>query len=170
MNLQPTLEGELIQLRPLKESDFEELYLAACDPLIWEQHPSFDRYQRPVFEQYFASAMASKGALVAVDKKTGHLIGCSRYYEFDPPHSVAIGFTFLNNKYWGGNYNKDMKTLMLNHAFSMVETVFFHIGEKNFRSQKGTEKIGAVFVESVQKSFGSAPPSTTFIYKISRPS
>ena len=53
-NLQPTqLQNHLIQLVPLKETDFEELYSVASDALVWEQHPNKLRYQRDVFQNYF---------------------------------------------------------------------------------------------------------------------
>ena len=39
INIQPHLENDLIRLEPLKSSDFEEVYAAASDPKIWEQHP-----------------------------------------------------------------------------------------------------------------------------------
>ena len=35
--LQPVLAGSLITLRPLRADDFDALYAAASDPLIWEQ-------------------------------------------------------------------------------------------------------------------------------------
>lgn len=38
-DLQPTLIGSTITLRPLREADFDALHAAASDPLIWEQHP-----------------------------------------------------------------------------------------------------------------------------------
>ena len=38
-NLQPTLKGELIELRPLGPQDFDALFSAASDSKIWEQHP-----------------------------------------------------------------------------------------------------------------------------------
>src|SRR5260370_451024 len=37
--LQPTLTGALIVLRPLTPADFDALAAAAGDPLIWAQHP-----------------------------------------------------------------------------------------------------------------------------------
>jgi RimJ/RimL family protein N-acetyltransferase len=37
--LQPTLKGALLVLRPLRPEDFDALYAVASDPLIWEQHP-----------------------------------------------------------------------------------------------------------------------------------
>ena len=42
-DLQPTLQGELIIVRPLRTGDFDALFEAASDPLIWEQHPEIDR-------------------------------------------------------------------------------------------------------------------------------
>ena len=51
MNLQPTLQNDLIILRPLRENDFEALYEVAKDPLIWEQHPSRERYKREVYSK-----------------------------------------------------------------------------------------------------------------------
>jgi hypothetical protein len=47
-DLQPVLKGELLALRPLRPDDFPVLYEVASDPLIWEQHPSSDRYQLDV--------------------------------------------------------------------------------------------------------------------------
>ena len=41
--LQPTLEGTLVRLRPLHPDDFDALYGVAKDPSIWEQHPARDR-------------------------------------------------------------------------------------------------------------------------------
>jgi len=57
IDLQPTLKGELIDLRPLRPGDFEDLFSAANDPLIWEQHPESDRYQRDVFQKFFDGAL-----------------------------------------------------------------------------------------------------------------
>ena len=57
MNLQPTLENDLILLRPLRENDFEGLYEIAKDPLIWEQHPSRNRYKRVVYSEFFGDSI-----------------------------------------------------------------------------------------------------------------
>jgi RimJ/RimL family protein N-acetyltransferase len=62
-DLQPRLEGERIELRPLEPSDFDALYAAARDPLIWELHPEPTRHERAVFQRYFDGAIASRGRL-----------------------------------------------------------------------------------------------------------
>jgi RimJ/RimL family protein N-acetyltransferase len=56
-DLQPTLTGTLLELRPLRLDDFDALFAAASDPLIWEQHPESDRYERTVFQRYFDGAI-----------------------------------------------------------------------------------------------------------------
>lgn len=145
IDLQPTLEGEKLLVRPLRAEDFDALYAAASDPLIWEQHPSPLRYQRPVFEnEFFQGALASGSAVVVIDKVTGKIIGSSRYYDWDPlKREIAIGFTFLAHSHWGDGSNRELKRLMLEHAFRSAGVVWFHIGRTNWRSRKAVEKIGA---------------------------
>ena len=141
--LQPRLKGKSIELRPMHAEDFETLYAVAADPLIWEQHPDSDRYKRDVFEGYFRGGMESGGAFVALDAKDGSVIGSSRYHGYDAEKSeVEIGWTFLARKYWGGDYNGEMKRLMIEHAFRFVDRIIFVVGMKNLRSQKAIEKFG----------------------------
>jgi len=146
-DLQPILTGNLIEARPLRPGDFDALFDAASDPLIWEQHPEKTRYKREVFQKYFDGAIDSKGAFAVIDRKSGRIIGSSRYWNLDFAHSeVEIGWTFLERKFWGGEYNGELKSLMLAHAFRFVDRVVFVVGENNLRSQRALEKIGATFL------------------------
>jgi N-acetyltransferase len=148
-DLQPTLRGHLIELRPLRPDDFGALFTAGRDPLIWEQHPERDRYTPEVFRRYFDGAIASKGAFAVVDLATGRIIGSSRYADYKPvEREVEIGWTFLERAYWGGEYNRELKTLMIDHALRFVDRVVFRVGENNLRSQKALRKIGAQFLSS----------------------
>lgn len=143
-DLQPTLKGKLVELRPLRAEDFDALYAVASDPLIWEQHPASDRYQEPVFREFFRGAMESTGAFAVIDAVDGCMIGSTRFCGLDEGREVEIGWTFLARKYWGGRYNGEMKQLMLAHAFRFVDRVIFVIGPKNLRSRRAVEKIGGV--------------------------
>jgi N-acetyltransferase len=141
--LQPVLRGHRLWLRPLREGDWDQLYAAASDPLIWEQHPAPDRHREEVFRGFFREAMESGGAFVVLDARNDRVIGSSRYLGYDPERSeIEIGFTFLARAYWGGLYNREMKDLMLQHAFRFVQHVVFLVGLENWRSQKAMEKIG----------------------------
>lgn len=145
MNRQPTLVGELVEARPLRADDFDALYRAAADPLLWEQHPEPDRWRPEVFRAYFDDHLASGGALAIADRASDSLIGVTRYDHLDPDkREVEIGWTFLARQYWGGAYNADLKRVMLAHAFKTVDTVVFLVGEHNLRSRRAVEKLGAV--------------------------
>ena len=151
-DLQPRLTGDLLELRPLREEDYSALYAVASDPLVWEQHPNSDRYQEEVFKSFFREAMQSGGALVAIDRKDGRVIGSSRYFGHDAERSeIEIGWTFLARSHWGGAYNREMKKLMLRHASQFVKSIIFVIGPTNFRSQRAVEKIGGVRVGLIEK-------------------
>lgn len=165
-DLQPTLTGRLVVLRPLRAEDFDELYAAASDPLIWEQHPESTRWQREVFQRYFDGAMESRGAFAVVEPASGRIIGSTRYCNLKPEESdVEIGWTFLTREFWGGAHNGEMKRLLIGHALQFVERVVFVVGENNWRSRKALEKIGARFWK--QEPAG-AEPQAKVIYAITR--
>lgn len=143
--LQPTLAGELLVLRPLRLDDWDALYAVAADRLIWEQHPARDRWREEVFTTFFRDALESGGALAAIDRADGRIVGSSRFHGHDPERrEIEIGWTFLARSHWGGVYNREMKALMLDHAFRFVDSVVFVVGPANFRSQRAVEKIGGV--------------------------
>ena len=169
-DLQPNLKGELITLRPLKAEDWDDLFAVASDALIWEQHPESDRYKEDVFRIFFQDALESGGAFVVIDTDNQQIIGSTRFYGYDPVKSeIEIGWTFLARKYWGGRYNAEMKRLLLNHAFKFVESVVFFVGEKNYRSQKAMENIGASRIGLVTRAYGNHPPALNVKYVIKKP-
>jgi len=154
--LQPHLQGELIDVRPLTPEDWDALFAVASDPLIWEQHPANDRYKEDVFREFFKAALESGGAFSVIDNQTQQVIGSSRYHAYDAEQSeIEIGWTFLARKYWGGTYNGELKRLMLGHAFRFVDRVAFIVGQDNWRSRKAVEKIGGVLAGTVQKHYGN---------------
>ena len=166
-DLQPHLKGELIELRPLASEDWDDLFAVASDSLIWEQHPERDRYKEGMFRVFFKEALESGGAFVIIDRETQQIIGSTRFYGYDPEKSeIEIGWTFLARKYWGGRYNREMKELLLAHAFKFVENVVFYVGETNIRSQKAMEKIGAIKLGTARRTYGNHPPHLNVKYVI----
>ena len=164
---QPILKGELVELRPLRQGDYETLYTVAADPLIWEQHPASNRHEEEVFRAFFREALDSGGSLVVIDADTQTVIGSSRYHGYsEAEDEVEIGWTFLARAYWGGKYNREIKNLMLLHAFQFVRRVIFLVGPDNVRSQQAVEKIGAIRV-------GSRPDDSgleSYVYEITQKS
>ncbi len=160
---QPVIKGDLVELRPLRSEDYEDLYAIAADPLIWEQHPVTNRHEQGSFQGFFREALASGGALIAIDAKTQRVIGSSRFRGYNKERSeVEIGWTFLARSHWGGIYNREMKQLMLQHAFRFVNCVVFLVGLQNLRSQRAVEKIGGVRVGSRPDGGGR----NSYVYQI----
>jgi RimJ/RimL family protein N-acetyltransferase len=151
INWHPThLENNLIKLTPITPDDFETLFEVASDPLIWEQHPTKDRYKREVFQKFFDGAIEGGTAFLIIDKATNKVIGSTRYYDYKAEiPSIAIGYTFLARAFWGGKHNHSAKKLLLDYAFQFVDKVYFHIGAANTRSQIAIGKIGAAKVGEV---------------------
>ena len=162
---QPVLKGTLLELRPLRADDYDDLYAVAADPLIWEQHPERHRHEAATFQRFFQDGLASGGALIATDARTGRIIGSSRFDRYDADRRrIEIGWTFLARSHWGGTVNGELKSLMLGHALRFVETVVFLVGPGNVRSQRAVEKLGAVRAGERPDAFGGR----SYVYAIAR--
>jgi N-acetyltransferase len=166
---QPRLVGELLELRPLRPDDWDALFVVASDPLVWAVHPEPDRYTEPVFREFFRGALESGGALVAIDRTTGQIIGSSRYNWFGPEgDELEIGWSFLARAYWGGVYNREMKRLMLQYAFQFVDKVIFVVGIDNVRSRKAMLNIGGVLTDRRVPRERSGVGSESVIFEITK--
>jgi RimJ/RimL family protein N-acetyltransferase len=169
INFQPHLQNNLVTATPLKASDFESLYAAASDPLIWEQHPNKNRYQRLAFENYFKGAIESGGAFLVCDAQTGEVIGSSRYSDYDAAtNTVSIGYTFFVRSCWGKRHNYALKQLMLHHIFQYVDAVNFYIGAVNKRSQISIERFGAIKIGEKETAYYGEAPKLDFVYAITK--
>lgn len=166
-SIQTILENENFKLIPLKENDFERLYIVASDPKVWEQHPNKERYKRDVFENFFKGAMESNGAFLVVSKDSGEVLGCTRFYDFDEENkSILIGYTFYGRNSWGKNVNPQVKKMMLDYIFQYVETVNFHVGKENIRSQIAMERLGAEKMREEEIAYFGELPKINVVYEI----
>ncbi len=169
IDFQPTLANDAVTLRPLRAGDWEALFAVASDRAIWALHPAHDRWQEPVFRAFFAGALTSGKALVALDPLTGAVIGTSRFdTERAGPGEVEIGWTFLARSHWGGRANGAMKALMVGHALAGFDRVIFLIGATNLRSRRAVEKIGAVLTDRIDEAEMAGVAVRHVIYAIDR--
>ena len=169
IDIQPVLQNDNIILYPLRNEDFEELYAVASDPKVWEQHPSKDRWQREIFQTFFEGALQSKGAFRIVEKATGKTIGSTRFYDHNPENkSILIGYTFYATKFWGTGVNHAVKAMMLDYIFQFVESVCFHIGAGNLRSQISIGRLGATKIDEQEVSYYGEASKLNFIYEITK--
>lgn len=165
MDLQPTLTADRLIVRPLTPQDWDALYAAAKDPLIWAQHPNHDRWKADVFRGFFDGALASRGGFAIIERATGQVVGSSRYNGYDADkREVEIGWTFLARRLWGGSYNRELKALMIEHALKFVDRVLFLVDSENARSRKAMEKIGGELIRSFPRD-----GRTVVVYAVTRP-
>ena len=144
-DFQPTLIGPTVIVRPMASDDWSELYAIGSDPEVWRLHPVSNRFEEAEFRKFFDGGLKSKMAFVFVDRASNRLIGSSRYYGHEPEiGEIEIGWTFVARSHWGGAANREVKRLMLDHAFTFADTVIFWVGEANWRSQGAMKKIGGV--------------------------
>jgi RimJ/RimL family protein N-acetyltransferase len=169
MDRQPVLEGERLLLRPLARDDWDTLFAVASDRELWALHPSHDRWQEPVFRQFFDDALAKGGALAIVDKANGRVIGSSRFQFSDQVEgALEIGWSFIARDYWGKGYNAEFKRLMLEHALAHVERVIFRVGSDNVISRKAMANIGARLTELTFVEERAGRPVEHLVYEITR--
>jgi RimJ/RimL family protein N-acetyltransferase len=165
---QPFLISPRLHLRPLLPADWPALYAVASDPLLWTLHPAHDRWQEPVFREFFNQALASGGALAVIDPADGGIIGSSRYgLDRALAGEMEIGWTFLARRYWGGAMNTELKRTMLTHAFKYVGRVIFIVGEHNLRSRRAMEKIGGILTDRVLEN-ATRSPGRHVVYAVDR--
>jgi RimJ/RimL family protein N-acetyltransferase len=168
-SIQPQLANERVVLLPLKESDFEELYILSSDPKIWEQHPNKDRWKKEVFQNFFDGAMKSGGAFKIADRTTGKAMGSTRFYDYDEnENAILIGYTFYGTAYWGKGINLSVKKMMLDYVFQFVSKVQFHIGAGNIRSQIAISRLGAVKIAEQEVAYFGEDPKINFVYVINK--
>lgn len=161
------LKNDLVWLRPLQVNDFESLYAVAADPLIWEQHPNPNRYQREVFQNFFAGAIESAGAYIIYDTSTGEVIGSSRFYDHVPElKEIKIGYTFFSRAVWGKGHNHASKHLMMEYAFRFVDQVIFHVGESNTRSRIAMTRLGATLTGMETVAYYGEPDRLNCVFRI----
>jgi RimJ/RimL family protein N-acetyltransferase len=173
MDRQPVLDGERLYLRPLTLADWDALYAIASDKLLWEKHPSHDRWQEPVFRAFFDDALVKGGALAIVDKASGAVIGSSRFQFCDRQEedgALEIGWSFLARPYWGLGYNAEFKRLMLEHAFRYVDRAVFRVGADNVISCKAMAKIGGRLTGATYVEERAGRPVEHVVFEITRES
>ena len=161
-----TLSNELVKLIPMIKNDYEWVFAAASDPEIWAQHPDTTRYTPVGFTRYFQKLIDTDIPYLILDAKTEQVIGATSFYQYDRHEkSVAIGYTFLGKKYWGGEYNQSIKNLMMDFAFEKLDKVIFHVASENIRSQMALGKIGAIKEKEEEEDENGKVKFTYSIYK-----
>ncbi|MFD0862266.1 GNAT family N-acetyltransferase [Sungkyunkwania multivorans] len=154
-----TLENDIVLLKPLTPEHFDVLLPISKQLDVYRYSPS-DISTDKKLKVYLQAAidLRSEGRAIPFlvhDKRTSEVAGCTRFGHIDHKNKVIhIGWTWIAPKFQGTGLNTNMKFLMLYYAFEelMMEKVEFRIDERNTRSRKAVEKLGAKLEGVLRKS------------------
>ncbi len=101
--------ANLLKCDPLRPEELGRTVCSRSGPFdLRKLHPAPDRYKKRkrCSKSIFGRRWIQGDLSIAVDRKTGKIIGSSRYFWYGPePGEMEIGWTFLARSHWGGVYN-----------------------------------------------------------------
>ena len=146
------LEGDKVRLVPLEEKHFSELIRIAENEIIWTYMPvkgtDGEKLTADLKEALLLKEKGEQYPFVVIEKTTQKIIGSTRYLKLNEEHrNLEIGWTWYAPDYWGKAYNEECKLLLLRHCFKTLKIIRVQItaAEKNTRSRKAIERVGAKF-------------------------
>jgi len=148
--MQITLEGPGIVLRPLQYADTDALVHAAADGELWNLTVTVVPSASTV-DSYLKKALDGRESgtvmpFVIVLKKTGEVIGSTRFWKIDPLNrKLEIGSSWISARFQKTFVNTEAKYLMLRHAFEVLDCVRvqFTTDENNQKSRNAILRLGA---------------------------
>lgn len=146
------LENEAVLLRPLLESDFNNLLdFSINEPDTW-CYSLVRANGKENLEKYIQIALAAKERktefpFIVFDKKSGKYAGSTRFYDINFAHkTLQLGYTWYGAAFRGTGLNKHCKLLLLQFAFETLgmERVEFRADNDNKRSIAAMKSIGCI--------------------------
>lgn len=146
----PHLENDRVKLTLLDLSNYEKLLEIAQEKDLIFYSPSdisspekLKAYVQLAVDGYYNKTIIP---FIIYDKELSKYAGSTRFGLINWKNKVLhIGWTWIGRAFHGTGLNTHMKFLMLRYAFEEMqfEKVEFRIDERNIRSRKAVEKIGA---------------------------
>jgi len=145
------LEDEYVRLEPLQSQHFPALEkIGSQHPEIWNYLPcngsDLNELRVALQEALLKRLSGEHYPFVIIEKATNEIVGSTRFIDIQPLHrKLEIGWTWMSPKVWGTKLNSSCKYLLLNFCFEELQTIRVQIKtrEKNIRSRKAIEKLGA---------------------------
>ena len=150
MQIEPSLTGPRIVLRPLAATDAGALVAAAADGELWNL-PFTVVPSAATIDTYIGAALDGHAAgsvmpFVIVLRETGQVIGCTRFWKIDRINrKLEIGHSWLAASWQKTFVNSEAKYLLLRKAFDEMccVRVQFTTDETNAASRAAILRLGA---------------------------
>ncbi|MBF4463682.1 GNAT family N-acetyltransferase [Flavobacterium sp. LC2016-12] len=153
------LEDDLVLLRPLQESDFDNLLeISINEPETWK-YSLVGADGKENLITYIQSAIKAREEkrefpFIVFDKKSQKYAGSTRFYDIQLQYkTLQLGYTWYGSAFRGTGLNKHCKFLLLQFAFETLglERVEFRADNNNEVSIAAMKSIGCK-VEGVLRS------------------
>ena len=153
------LEDDLVLLRPLQESDVNNLLeISINEPETWK-YSLVGADGKENLIKYIQSAIKNREdkkefPFIVFDKKSQKYAGSTRFYDMNLEFkTLQLGYTWYGSSFRGTGLNKHCKFLLLQFAFETLgmERVEFRADNDNKRSIAAMKSIGCK-VEGVLRS------------------
>jgi len=153
------LEDDLVSLRPLQESDVDNLLeISINEPETWK-YSLVGADGKENLIKYIQSAVKNREEkrefpFIVFDKKCQKYAGSTRFYDIQLEYkTLQLGYTWYGSAFRGTGLNKHCKYLLLQFAFETLgmERVEFRADNNNERSIAAMKSIGCK-VEGVLRS------------------
>ena len=153
------LEDDLVLLRPLQETDVENLLeISIKEPETWK-YSLVGADGKENLINYIHLAIKAREhqkefPFIVFDKKSQKYAGSTRFYDMNLEFkTLQLGFTWYGSAFRGTGLNKHCKFLLLQFAFETLEMerVEFRADNNNERSIAAMKSIGCK-VEGVLRS------------------
>jgi RimJ/RimL family protein N-acetyltransferase len=146
------LTGRFTRLEPLAYAHAVDLWEAARFAEIWTYLDEPAPETPADIERFIADALQDQAdgrriPYAIIDMVDNHAVGSTSFIDIRPnDRGLEIGSTWLTPSRWRTGINADAKLLLLAYAFSKLHAVrvAFKTDERNIRSQKAIERLGAV--------------------------
>jgi RimJ/RimL family protein N-acetyltransferase len=151
----PVLEGELIRLEPMTIEHADGYLAAAGDGddaaevfrwLSTRAPASLEQARKQVAAGLAARAAGIRYPYAQIDAATGEFAGTTSLYDVVPAlRTLAIGHTWLGQRWWRTGHNTESKLLVMTYAFETLGAarVVWHTDIRNERSQAAIARLGA---------------------------
>ncbi len=146
----PVIENDRVKLTLLDRANYQNLRGISTEKNLLRYSPS-EISTENALKDYIEIAV--KGyehrntiPFLVYDKATGAYAGSTRFGHIHWKNkTLHIGWTWIGKAFQGTGLNKHMKFLMLCYAFENLgfEKVEFRVDERNQRSRRAVEKLGA---------------------------
>ncbi len=146
----PTLEDYRVKLSLLSMENYKQLEaigkqenLVQFSPTKIDTPEDLKAYAQNALDGYYQKTVIP---FIVFDKQTNRYAGNTHFMNINRKNKVVeIGSTWIGKEFQGSGLNKHMKFLMLQYAFETlkIDKVAFRADERNLRSRKAIEKLGA---------------------------